>query len=1078
MLYRIIGPAGSGKTEYLLKAMGRAFSAGKRCVLIVPEQQSVDYESLLCERFGDGSNLICETLNFQRLPNRVAREYGGLALNSIDKGGACALLSLTAEELKPRLKEYNAVASDADFASELLALYTRMQTSMITPEMLSAAADDPIVKENSALSQRLSEISLILNNYVANFGEGLNDPRDALTKLAQELPQKPFFKGITVFIDGYYNFTLQEHAVIDRIAEQSENLYISFTLDGSRRFFSENKKSFERVVKDKRLKSEDIWLDGRPRGKKGSLRKIESDIWRSPVEPLRGDDGGLKLISAANRFDECSAAASEILDFVRAGNRWRDVCVLAGNAENYIGLIDPVFARAGIPCYVSAGKGISNHPLAAFILSSLAVVSEDFSLRSVKRYIKSGYSGLTVSESDILLGYAESWNIRGKGWYGESEWIMDPEGYREGDLTPRGAAILQIASSARRKAIPPLSAFRETVGKKEFSVAEGVRAVYDHMIACGCDEKLRRSAERMLISGDREGSDREIGLWKLMMNALDQLYNVCGQKTVNAKRLQSLLRLVFESYSPGAIPALADSVTFGDASMTRAGNKKLVIVLGVCDGEFPAAASSGIFFDRDEASILESAGIEIADTTEKALDTSRFLVYSAFSAPTEKLVVSCPKNEITGEQLRRSSAFLSLGAMFPDVKTVDYDSENTFSTREGVAAAFPFLAEGELREKIGKALFDKREPFYEKPPAVVDRRSRIEYPGDTLMLSPSRFERYALCPFSFFGSYLLGLKEKKQNDWATPEIGNFIHNILEKFMRSCVSQGKFKLPGDGERVALVRELSKKYFLDVIGEKNAEDKRFLHTYDTMIRTLDSVTADLCAEFAESKFIPVGFEFRIGLKDADMPAVSYDSEGKRVLLRGSIDRVDTYVKNGVTYVRVIDYKTYNKTFKASLVEYGLDTQMLHYLFAYCRCKQALPAGVLYYTIALPFSELTGNESEPELTALAEKTLKREGILLDDPDIVFAMSESCEFVPVARKKDGTISDRGNRLRSAEQFKELGIILEEGVKKLSKEVFAGNMDIAPNEIPGGDDPCKYCKLAGFCRAANKPKEETDETD
>ena len=105
MLRRIIGASGSGKTEYLFDRLGDALKKGKRCFVIVPEQQSVTYEAALCDRFGDSVNLLCEVLNFERLPNRIARDYGGLCVNTIDKGGACALLSLVSESLKERLKE-------------------------------------------------------------------------------------------------------------------------------------------------------------------------------------------------------------------------------------------------------------------------------------------------------------------------------------------------------------------------------------------------------------------------------------------------------------------------------------------------------------------------------------------------------------------------------------------------------------------------------------------------------------------------------------------------------------------------------------------------------------------------------------------------------------------------------------------------------------------------------------------------------------------------------------------------------------------------------------------------------------
>ena len=668
MLHRVIGSAGSGKTEYILDRIGESIRARRRSFLIVPEQQSVAYESLLCERFGDVCNLYCETLNFERLPNRVAREFGGLALRNIDKGGACALLSLTAESLRGQLCEYAAVAADADFAAALSAFSQRLKMSMITPENLLAAAEDPVISENASLRAKIKELALILSEYNKNFGEGLFDPRDSLTRLAEELKENGFFRDSCVFIDGYYNFTAQEHAVIAEMISQCREVYVSFVIDGERAFFAENAKSAEIIKRSARNGCEDIPVGKYRRSESEPLRFLEKNIWEPAPGVCRSNDKSVKFIRASDRFEECAAAASEIISYVRAGGRWRDIAVLAGNANTYSGIVDSVFARAGIKCYMSSHESLESKPVVAFMLVSIAVVAENFSLRSVKRYIKSGYSGLTVTESDLILSYAESWNIQGALWYSESGWTMDPEGYREGGLSARGEKLLKAVNSAREKLVPALSALKDSLSVRELDVAACVRAVYNHLVACRADEKLRKSAERLLRRGDREGADRETQLWKLLMNILDQLFDVCGTRKVTVKRFESLLKLMCENYSPGAIPASADSVMFGDAALVRAGGCKMLIILGVCDGEFPAGASSGTFFDRAEASVLESIGLELADTMDKSLNAGRFLVYAAFASPTQRLVLSCPRAELTGEELRPSAAFISARAMLPDAE--------------------------------------------------------------------------------------------------------------------------------------------------------------------------------------------------------------------------------------------------------------------------------------------------------------------------------------------------------------------------------------------------------------------------
>lgn len=1077
MLHRVIGASGSGKTEYLLSRMGELINKGRDCIVIVPEQQSVDYEALLCARFGDRMNMHCEVLNFERLPNRIAREYGGLAINNIDKGGACALLSIICESQKNELSEFGTVAEDVDFASSMFAFISRLKMAAVSPSMLKDALDSGDCDTEPRIYAKLKDIYLIYSEYEKHFGDGIYDPRDALTRLCDELPQKPFFSKKTVFIDNYYTFTQQEYNVIEQIIAQSSDTYISFTGEEQREFFAENLKAAGYIKQLARGISDDIYTNEPSRARHESIRFIERNIWNGDSKKLHGDDNAVKLINAKNRFDEVESVAEQISEFVQNGGRYRDIAVLAGNTEAYSAIVDSVFSRAEIPVYMSAKEDIISKPLFAFLLSSLLVVAEDFSLSSIKRYIKSGYTDLTVNESDVLLSYAQAWKLRGKAWYGESEWTLDPEGYREGDITERGARLLKIANAAREKLIAPLSALRDSLNKKELTVSEALSALYTHLMSMQVDERLRLSAERALKNNERERSDRIIQLWKILINIFDQLNDICGDKTVTPKRLITVLRLMCDCYSLGAIPVSSDAVTFGDASLIRAGGKKMVVVLGVCDGEFPKATKNSGFFDRDEAVFLEGIGLNIGDTMQKQLNTNRFFVYAAFSAPTEKLVITTPASELAGGELRPSTAYLSVKALLPDLKETRFDAENSFYSREAVASNFPLLRECELRDKIESALLKTDTPYFATEPRVIDRESRIEYDSDRLNLSPSKFETYAKCPFSFFGNYLLSLKEKKENEFSMPEIGNYVHKMLELFVRECVKSGRFVRPSESERVALIKKLSDEYFNTVIGAQMLNDKMFMHTYKNMEKTVDFVTSSLAEEFSESDFVPSGFEFKIGLGDADMPAVRYDIDGKTVTLRGSIDRVDTYVKNGVTYVRVVDYKTYDKSFSLDLLPYGLDSQMLHYLFAYCQNSDSTPAGVFYYTVTLPNVQIDGRESEEDIKRLVAKCIKRNGIVIDDADIVFAMSNDYKFVPVKRNKEGNLYSYGNTKKAytAEEFDDIKATLDEQIDKLSKSVFCGNMDISPLEIEGKTvEPCKYCALGDLCR--NKKQDDEGE--
>ena len=78
---------------------------------------------------------------------------------------------------------------------------------------------------------------------------------------------------------------------------------------------------------------------------------------------------------------------------------------------------------------------------------------------------------------------------------------------------------------------------------------------------------------------------------------------------------------------------------------------------------------------------------------------------------------------------------------------------------------------------------------------------------------------------------------------------------------------------------------------------------------------------------------------------------------VSINGKVDRVDLFDRDGVQYLRVVDYKTGKKEFKLSDVIYGVNMQMLIYLATLSENAEAryggklAPAGILYVPASRP-------------------------------------------------------------------------------------------------------------------------------
>ncbi len=299
------------------------------------------------------------------------------------------------------------------------------------------------------------------------------------------------------------------------------------------------------------------------------------------------------------------------------------------------------------------------------------------------------------------------------------------------------------------------------------------------------------------------------------------------------------------------------------------------------------------------------------------------------------------------------------------------------------------------------------------------------------------------------------------------------------FLSECISDGRFVAPEESERKKRVNELAEEYLAKVIGEEAKNDKRFMHIYDNMTKTVHLVVEDVCNEFSNCDFVPAGFEYSIGMKPTEnMPAIKYNCDGKPVYMRGSIDRVDVAEIGGEKYARVVDYKSYNKDLNLDLVKrFGVDTQMLHYLFAFCNHNNMKPAGVIYYRAATPDIPISGLETAEELREMTTNCFKRDGVFLDDIDVVRAMNPDEVNLPVGFTGKGVLR-KNKRLISEEEFNEVSDAINQGVESAAKNIFEGNMKIAPNDCDGKKDPCKYCNFADICRMKNNKEVSEDEFD
>lgn len=1119
----IYGRAGSGKTTRCLDEIKARLEEGaeKPLVLLVPEQFTFQAERDLVDRLGKGGILKTEVLSFRRLAFRIFNDVGGITRPHLHSAGKCMILYRLLDKMRDSLTVFSRAADRQGFVNTLSDLITEFKRYNIPPDALEAAG--AAMEDGNPLKGKLAELHSIYAAFERTLAERYRDSDDDLTLAAEKLGATTLYNGAEIWIDGFAGFTPQELALTGRLLQKAERVSVSLCTDGledrcptdGTDVFAAVRnayRKFERLAREQgSIVEPPVFLNREPlpRFKANSeLAHLERNLYAYPYKVWKESTEGISLFSSVNMFSEVEAAAADIIRLCRdEGLRWRDIAVVTRDLAGYEKLIEIIFAEYGIPCFMDRKLDIANHPLIRLILSMLDIFNENWSYEAVFRYLKTGMTGIAREDTDRLENYVLACGIRGSRWTDGQDWKMSP-----GLLPDRAGEDVQgelLESVNRIKALvsAPLLEFRSrTRGRKKAS--EICAGLYDFLCALKVPERIEESVEVFRRSGKLELANEYSQVWNIVMDVFDQTVEVMGDETFGVERFTNILKIGFGEYKIGLIPASLDQVLAGSVERSRSHEIKALYILGANDGKFPAsAAGEGILSDRDRAE-LGGAGIELAGDTRMQAFDEQFLVYRATTAPGARLRISWPIADQEGRTMRPSMIVNRLRKLFPAIA----ESSNILAPDSASGAmgqmssrmpAFRHMVSALRRKADGTDIlpvwqeayrwFVSQEEWKQKCRAVrtafgyknlarqVSRDKIRALYGDPAVSSVSRLEKFSACPFAFYVQYGLGARERKIFRLSPPDVGTFMHAVIERFSQ-LVSEGDMTWRSlDREWcIARVSEIVDEMLEEMQGSGIAASKR----YTAMIVRLKRVVARSVWLIAEhirrSSFDPVEYEVGFGEREKYPPIIIELDSGERINLTGRIDRVDALKTEDGTYLRIIDYKSGAKDFKLSDVFYGLQIQLITYLDAIWESGDAdgagklLPAGMLYFKVDDPIIRGKGVISEEEVEQAIMRQLKMRGLLLADVKLIREMDNSIEgaslIIPATVNK-GDVLGKNTSAASLDQFTLLRKYIKKLLKDLCGEIMNGNASISPYKKKGATS-CKYCSYLSICQFDTAMKE------
>ena len=1074
----VFGPSGSGKSSYLYQhVIQESMKYPERnYIVLVPEQFTMQTQKDLVMMHERKGIMNIDVLSFARLAYRVFEETGGGGLPVLDDEGKNLILRKIAGDYESELKMLGGHMKKQGYISEVKSVISEFTQYDIGEDEIERVMES--AGESSRLYYKLADIRLLYRGFTDYLREKYITKEELLDVLSCEVEKSERLKNSTVVLDGFTGFTPVQDRLLGELMRHCREVIVTVTMDRRGnpyvyehpyQLFALSKQmvtSLLQIAKQNKIPVEEPveLYDHVPwRFKEQeALAFLEKHLFRYGAGAYEKEQEQVKLHLAKNPREEAYAVAEQVRRMMREDRyRLRDIGVIVSDMDVYADHLKQAFIKYDIPFFMDHKRSILLNSFVEYIRSVLHMAEQSFSYESVFRFLRTNLAGFTYEEIDELENYVIGLGIKGyKHW--QEKWTRKLRGMAQEDLDKM--------NHYRRQLVEKVDGLIYVLRQRRKTVADITRAIYEFMVQENLQVRLAEQEELFKAKGELALAREYAQIYRIVIELFDKFVELLGDEQVSLSEYCKLLDAGLEEARVGVIPPEVDQVVIGDMQRTRLKDIKALLFAGANDVYLPGALlRTGLLSELDREKFAREKLTLSAGGKEKAY-VQKFYLYLNLTKPSEKLDIYYSKVSADGKSVRPSYLIQELQKLFPKLKVRDEER---------------YLKEQELTENIG---FDrmirefvqkrhetdgawcelynwyKKNPkwqekverfleagYYRKPLDALTEEAAKRLYGEEFETSITRMERFAVCAFSHFLTYGLGLREREEYDFQAADLGNVCHRALERF--------SYKVEREtGDWLKLTEEQRNQYVEESVEEAIADygnsilysSSRNAYLIVRMKRMLEKTVWALTKQLAAGDFKPAAYELRFA--------------------NGKIDRVDTCEDGDCVYVKVIDYKTGSKSFDVTALYHGLQLQLMVYMDAALQMeqkkhpeKEILPAGVFYYRIQDPLIDRP-KEGEEQESILKE--LKPDGMISLEKEVLehldHCMVGESSVIPVKYNKNGSLS-KSSKAASAQDFYLMMKYAVNKVEEIRQKILSGDVKVNPYRR-GTETSCDYCSYRQIC--------------
>lgn len=715
----------------------------------------------------------------------------------------------------------------------------------------------------------------------------------------------------------------------------------------------------------------------------------------------------------------------------------------------------------------------------------------------------------------LLDNFLLASGIRGhKNW--EKEWDT---GYVFRRKTEDIAAeASETINWLRKETWDRLSGFYGRIARGKHRVREYAETICDFMEQEQIYIQIRKRIERFREEGNFEAVKEYEQIYDVIIEVLDRLVALLGDEEMPLAEFIEILNTGFDEARIGLIPPGVDQIMVGDLSRTRLYGIKYLFLLGVNDGNIPMTGDGGGILSDAEREFLAGESYALAPTAREKIYTEQFYLYLCLTKPSQRLYLTYSATANDGTALQPAYLIDRVQNIFPklqiqnvaesrgrlrDILRDDYgrgylirglrmgwednaawnELYRQYRLQEQESACVPKDEQeaeinGDRKDGQKKVLNHRGEldrlidaALYIAPESKISKEAATALYHEVITGSVSQFEKFSDCPFAYYMQYGLQLEERMEHEVQFFDIGNIVHEALERYTKTLLDRhiGWADVSEEQQHILANQCLNhtvEEYKNGLLYDTERDASLVERLRRIMLRTVWAITEQM----------------KLGQFDTVDSEVSFRMDKEKQTYIGRVDRIDTMETEENIYVKIVDYKTGKKDLSLSDLYYGLQLQLMVYLRAAVdkqtrrSRKMVIPAGVLYYHIEDPFvtSRL---DFEEKRTYLLNELLMRGLVNEEDPVLpsldatlageegTLAASAKSLVVPVGTKKDGMLKKNAATI-TTENFKELIDFTERKLQEIGVQIGAGETSVHPYQKADSmkSCACDYCNYHGIC--------------